>query len=279
MSPLTVHPSDDYWRKPDIRIKRLVVAITESSRLNEYFYNRNHMMLLCTYLDLNMPRTSLDGIISWLDVIYTSNPETFRQLIQYALNKVMPTPTIASIRKELEAISELIELFNGFTHFIIELNSLGFSYNYATQQVIPITDHIEEDVKIQSEIDIILRRLSSQSGSDYVSKRQGAWDTLLSESHDRYPQAVSSIRDLLSAVLRQLAPDKETRKSRVKAILTSDTETDLVNSIANTIDELYGLQSKIHVTETAKMLDYESALFAIKTTEYLLYFLLKRAKI
>jgi hypothetical protein len=62
------------------------------------------------------------------------------------------------------------------------------------------------------------------------------------------------------------------RKSRLRAVLKEDREVRLVESLANTIDELYETLSKgVHGE-----VDFETALLCLRVTEHLVRYLLAR---
>jgi hypothetical protein len=108
----------------------------------------------------------------------------------------------------------------------------------------------------------------------YRDMLQGAWDSFLSENKDKNRQTLTSLRELTSMVIRQLAPEETTRKNRIRRIIASEKEEELTESLVDTIVKLQDLHSKNVHTKP----DYDSTLFALKATEYLLFFLLKKAK-
>jgi hypothetical protein len=96
-------------------------------------------------------------------------------------------------------------------------------------------------------ITTILQGYLKPLGERFVNKWEGAWQTLCSESKDRYSQTTHSGRELLMQVLEYLSPDsvfKEknpTRKMRVRYILSSSGKStvDLIDSMADLLDDMY----------------------------------------
>lgn len=249
-------------KSPDLRIKRLGVAIMKSMDLKLYFFSPSKMPLACTYVDIKHNYFGdVNDVINFLDSLYFRNTEKFRQFFEYVLNEIL--------EEKEPLILNRSELFDGFLRFLQELNTLGYDYDVNKQKVIPTVGHTKEDMEIETELESMLGRINSE----YPEMLRGAWSAFLSESPDKYRQTTTSLRELIRKVLDQLAPEEGTRRDRVKKIIRSRTEAELVDAVADTVDKLYKLQSKLH-----EKLDYESTLFALKTTEYLLYFLLKRAK-
>lgn len=172
--------------------------------------------------------------------------------------------------KEPLVFPVMYEVFDGFNSFLRELNVLGFDYDIRSQKVIPTVGHTKEEVQIETELEEMLDRFDPK----YREMLRGAWGSFLSDNPDKYRQTVTSLRELTSMTIRQLAPNETTRKERIKRILTSETEGELVESLAETIVKLQDLLStKVH-TEA----DYNTTLFALKATESLLFFLLKKAE-
>jgi hypothetical protein len=255
--------------KPDLRITRLVISTVKIHDLASYFFSKPKMNLALRYFGLKLAdittidihaipdyvSISLDSLIWFFDALYSVNMNLFKEILEYALNDIVRAQKVVP---------------NDFDLFLRELHTLGYTYDAKKGQIQPLIGHEEEEIKTVTELDSMLGKLNSK----YVSMRLGAWDALLSRNPDNYRQSISSIRELLRQVLDQLGSG-ETRKDKVRSILASSTETELVDSLAEVIDKLYAFQSAKEHTET----EFESTLFAIREAEHVLYFILKRAKV
>jgi DNA-binding ferritin-like protein (Dps family) len=124
-----------------------------------------------------------------------------------------------------------------------------------------------------AEVIFELKRLLRSRNSKFVEMYDGAYDALRSKSADKLRQSIASMRELLRQIINELGKG-ESRKAKVKSILGSDVEAELVNSLADVADKLYALQSREEHTEPR----YDNALYAIKTCEYTLHYILKRAE-
>lgn len=262
-----------FSRKTDQRIERLVVAIAKSKDLLNYFFDDYKMHLACKYLNIETPNfgRSLDRISDFLYTSYFRDPEKFRELIQYILSEIIEKygPLVISSRKAFQ-LAEAQEVFDGFYRFLKELNVLGYDYDYGKGKVVPTVGHTKEDTQVQTVLEDMLDRLDPK----YRAMLQGSWESFLSDNKDKYRQTCASLRELTRMVIDQLAPKEKSRKARIRRILTSESEAELTELFVDTIAKLYNLQSKNVHTKP----DYDSTLFALKATEYLLFFLLKKAR-
>lgn len=252
--------------KPDLRITRLVVSIAKIDELEDYFFDISEMWLVLRYFGFEVhyittfsPTTfreciTLDTLIWFLDALYAVDMKLFRELFEYALNDILRS------QREIPSDLDLV---------LRELHTLGFTYDAEKGQIQPVTGHEEEEMRTLTELDSMLRELDSR----YVDMRWGAWDALLSRNPDNYRQSISSMREMLRQVLDQLGSG-ETRKEKVRSILASSTETELVEALAEVVDKLYALLSAKEHTEP----EFENTLFAIKETEHVLYFILRQEK-
>jgi hypothetical protein len=253
-------------KKADLRIERLAVAIVKSKDLNDYFLDSSKMELVGRYLGINIPFMKNTGhIVEFLDSLYLSDSEMVRQLFQYVLNEILESRIIltASSQSATES-NELVEVFLGFERFLRELNVLGFDYDIEKQEVIPTIGHTKQDIQIETELEGLLDKYNPK----YRDMIRGAWESFLSHNPDKYRQAVTSLRELTRMVISQLAPDEKTRKDRIKKIIHSEKEEELADSIVKLQD--------LHSNKVHGEADYDSTLFTLKATEYLLFFLLKK---
>ena len=179
-----------------------------------------------------------------MDSLYLTDVETFRQLIEYELSEIKENSTKPP-RLVMSFQGGYIEPnydynIEDFSRFRRELRMLGFDIDKG--KVIPTTGHAEEDSKLTSELETMLGRLDP----DYPKILNVAWDAILSDSSDKYRQTAVSIRELVDKVIDRLAPSDGNRRNRVRQILGSETEAELVDAVANTVVKLHGLQSKLH---------------------------------
>ena len=127
--------------------------------------------------------------------------------------------------------------------------------------------------KVEQDIDSLLRGLDP----NYLTMRVGAWTTFRAKGPDHLRQSVTSMRELLNHVLRKLSPGDITRKDRIRAIMSGNgkraAEVDLIESMADYVDKLYLVLSKIAHTVYMDELSVEMAL---KATEAVLVVLLKK---
>lgn len=142
----------------------------------------------------------------------------------------------------------------------------GLTYDPETSEIYPSVGQIKEEQRITSELEIMLKDLDP----DLFAMYKGAWDALSSGSEDAYRHCISSIRELIRQVLNKLAPGDKTRKQRVREIIGSSTQAELVEAIAKVVDELYAVLSAKEHTQP----DFRSTLFALKIAEHTIHYLL-----
>ncbi len=222
----------------------------------------------------------IKGILKKLEII--RNDEEYGNLLrdkdETSSSKEAKIEAILTYLNEdtivLRVVEELIKTNNLSRSEIEEINLAlrgdGYEYNKDEEQMYPTVGHEKEEREMISELDRLLKELNPE----YVKMRQGAWDTLSSGGPDSFRQSISSIRELLRQVIDQLAPNEGTRKEKVKKILSSSTGGELCDAIANVVDKLYSLQSAKYHT----MSNYESALLALKITEWTMFYILKNYK-
>ena len=262
-------------RKIDQRIEKLVVAIAKSKELLTYFFDDSKMHLACRYLGIPHPhlrRRNLDQASDFLYGLYFRDPEKFRELIQYVLNEIVEKyrPRLIVSKKPF-GLADIKEVFDGFDRFLKELNVLGFNYDYDKSKVVSTVGHKKEDTQIKTVLDEMLDKLNPK----YCNMLEGSWESFMSDNKDKNRQTLTSLRELTRMVIDQLAPKETTRKNRIRRIIASEKEEELTESLVDTIAKLQDLHSKNVHTKP----DYDSTLFALKITEYLLFFLLKKAGI
>jgi hypothetical protein len=154
----------------------------------------------------------------------------------------------------------------------------GKSYNPGTGTITNAVGNVKVERKLSAELDRRLARIDEK----FVEMHNGIWDALASTSRDKERQAISSSRELLSHVLRDLTKDLDktkkkgdviTRKQRVKHILRSETNSEFVDSVADAIENIYAVGSSGTHAES----DYDTIVVAAKMTEYTLLLILRRA--
>ena len=124
----------------------------------------------------------------------------------------------------------------------------------------------KEGARIGMSIEVYLEKLNPE----LVDIRRGVWETFNSDNPDRFRQSTHSMRELLRLVLSQAAPDhlftpeeisedgangKITRTMRVKKILGSETDSNLVkfnDGVSSCVNSLYGFYSDVAHTGKRK---------------------------
>lgn len=260
-------------RPIDQRIDRLVVAVAKSKDLKDYFFDDSQINLCMRYFGLETHYfRNLNDIADFLYSLYFRDPEKFRELIQYILKEIIEKyGPLVIVSKKPFRLADPKEVFDGFDRFLKELNVLGFDYDYDKCRVVSTVGHTKEDNQVKTVLEEMLDRLNPK----YRDMLQGAWESFLSDNKDKNRQTLTSLRELTRMVIDQLVPKETTRKDRIRRIIASEKEEKLTESLVDTIAKLQDLHSKNVHTKP----DYDSTLFALKTTEYLLFFLLKKAGI
>ena len=247
-------------KRRDLRIVRLAISIYKSDFLNDYYFNEENISLACKYLGLEeVPSVkAVEDLTDFLNYLFHSNVENFRNFMEYTLNEIMEEDTF-----------DLIAVSNDFHRFRRELETLGFVYDVDNGKVVSTTGHEETKQIERTELEKMLARLDPR----FAKLHQDAWNALLFDETDGPRQSVNSIKELLNQVLHHLVPEEGlTRTQRLTKILDFE-ETDFVESLATLIGSLQSLQSK----RTHIMSDLESALFIVLETENVLSYILKKS--
>lgn len=124
----------------------------------------------------------------------------------------------------------------------------------------------KEGARIEKDVEIYLDKLNPE----LVVIRRGVWEAYNSNNPDRFRQSTHSMRELLRLVISQAAPDhlftleeisesgnngKITRKMRVKKILGSETDSNLVkfnDGVSSCVNSLYAFYSDVAHTGKKK---------------------------
>lgn len=176
------------------------------------------------------------------------------------------------------------KLANGETAFwnIVEaLSALGFIWDAERNQLLSGVGHFKEEQALTSELEHYLQKL----GTPFLDKYIGAWDAFLSTNRDRHRNAITSMRTLYENVFHKLAPKTNfqkpatdiTRKDRLRYILhASKTQRKhklrAIDAFLKFYDEINILHQK--GTHEKEGLDRQTTLFALKMSEYALYYIL-----
>jgi hypothetical protein len=247
-------------KKPDLRIVRIATSIYKSDFLSDYYLNEKNVNLACKYLGFGEVRSvkSIEDLINFLNYLYNSKVENFRNFMEYTLNEIMEEDTF-----------DIIAVSNDFHRFRRELETLGLIYDVDNGKIVPATGHEDTKQIERTGLEKMLARLDPR----FAKLHQQAWNALLLDESDGPRQSVNSIKELLNQILHHLVPEEGlTRMQRLTKILDFE-ETDFVESLAELIDSLQSLQSK----RTHIMSDLESALFIVLETENVLYYILKKS--
>lgn len=149
----------------------------------------------------------------------------------------------------------------------------GFRYDRKSKAILPSVGKPKLEGELSSELDRRLRALNVR----FVKMHGGIWDALASGGDDAARQSVSSSRELLRQVIGELAGkpgEKLERKAKVKLILGSKKNVEVVDSVARLANSLYGSSSAGEHTSV----DTSSASLLGKMTEYCLLYILRRSK-
>jgi len=172
-------------------------------------------------------------------------------LIQQAIQRFHPGPDIENLNRSLVRD--------------------GLQYDPMSGRIVPATGAPEEEKKLQTELDRRLWNLNPE----FQRMHEGLWDAISSGSADKLRQANSSARELLRQTVDHLVGnglEKMSRKARIKRILQSESRGELVDAIAELVDQLYGAQS----AQEHSRPDPDTVILTAKITEYCLLYVLRK---
>lgn len=196
--------------------------------------------------------------------ISSSSKEAKLEAVLTYLNKIEEDKLLGFVNLLLEGLLS----YEDSSYLNNYLQRDGLLYDMSEKFLKPSLGHFEEEGQISSELEEMLEEINP----DFLAMYRGAWEALSSGTVDSFRHCISSTRELLSQLLRELAPEATTRKSRVKLILNSESQSELVDNISRVIDKLYGvLSGKEHTSP-----DYLSTLYTLKMAEYTIYYILKK---
>lgn len=185
--------------------------------------------------------------------------------IEACLNYLNRTQTLLGFITELMNANSLSE--NTITEINRYLAKDGLHYDADTGRFQQSLNLVEEEQKQMSELDSMLEKIDPK----LVELHQGAWDAISKGGKDSYRQAISSARELLRQTIDKKARAGSTRKEKIKEILGSKAQAQVVEAVGKVVDEIYGLQSAQEHTQS----DYLNAIFTVRLTEHALYYILK----
>lgn len=278
----------------DVRFNRIAVSIFDTYPLAWYFQNMDRMMKATIYLNIyeQWKITSYKDIFSvskFLEILFKEDPSKFISLFSYIIDD-LPNhyytiyPRHPAGLKPYHGMADRKRiLMNQLSWFFRELETIGVTWDVNKFHLAVGTTEL--DIEIKSRLESML----SDLGEAYLNRYLGAVEALMSESPDRLSQSISSMRELLREILHLLTKDDEfskdekergrpTRRARIKHILARSkglgAEAELSDSIANTLVKTYCTLNKgFHVTDKK---DWENILYVFKSTEYLIYYILKQ---
>ena len=187
---------------------------------------------------------SLINQTAWTTVAYHTYFED-------TVNGFSQNPALESLGKSLTIPTTTVAALVGSARSIIESHVISPTEDKVNETT-RVSVYTAQYVAIAARLEGYLRPL----GEHFIDKWEGAWQTLYSESKDRYSQATHSARELLMQILAYLAPDdafskedyinhngKPTRKMRVKYILGYDSQStiELIDDMANMLDSMYNM--------------------------------------
>jgi hypothetical protein len=170
---------------------------------------------------------------------------------------------------ELFSEKQLDDLINTFIEH--DVNFLKIHGTHIAEVFMAVSDTIKRTTcKIIEEKDESLKKLLQEIDPKYADMYEGAWQALESDNPERIRHSSSSLRKLVEQIVNLGAG--KTRKEKVKSILKSKHETELVNALIDLVIALSGVLNKgVH-----EDLEFDTALFTMKITEYLLQYVLNR---
>lgn len=169
-----------------------------------------------------------------LDVVASSLSDFFRDEVEL-LRLPNVGVTVASVAEQMVLSTAPVTHYLEAAHYLYQAE-MGAEEKYA-----PTLDDQEVG---NSRLDPMLQSLDP----DFVGMRRGAWLTLNSDNPDRLRQAATSQRELLSQLLRRLAPEGQAKngepgskmKARIKVVLGgSESGTVFVTNVSSAICSYY----------------------------------------
>jgi hypothetical protein len=145
---------------------------------------------------------------------------------------------------------------------------IGYLQNLKTTLTTKVPLVHERDAEIISALKDKLRRIDPKFEEMY----DGAYDALRSKNKESLRHAIVSMRELLKLVIDRMGVG-EKRKQKVMSILGTERAAELVDSLVGVVEHVLNLQSK-EMKELQP--DYDDTVFAIKTGEYTLHYILTR---
>jgi hypothetical protein len=149
----------------------------------------------------------------------------------------------------------------------------GFQYDRQKKLILPTVGRPKVEKQIYSELDARLDVLNPR----LTRMHNGIWEVLASGSSDAGRHAVSSSRELLRQVVDGLVGPSGnglTRKAKIRRLLKSERNTEVIDSVARLVDSIYSSGSVGEHTSVTT----ETAALLGKMTEYCLLFLLRRVQ-
>jgi len=270
----------------DIRFNRIAVSISETAPLEWYFTNTERMEKATLYCDLyeQWKENEIETIqttIRFLESAYNEDPSKVASLLSYVVEDLPIHYPLQRLDIYDRAMRRTL-ILRQLSWFFRELETIGITWNGTNFMLAVGTTR--SDIQIKSNLEFSL----SELGPAYLERYRGAIEALMSNNPDKLSQSVSSMRELLSAILHLLTKDdifsgdelthegQPKRKARIRHVLAKSkglgAEADLGEAIANCLDKTYVALSKaFHVTNKK---DWDSILYVFKSTEYLIYYIL-----
>lgn len=118
------------------------------------------------------------------------------------------------------------------------------------------------------EIEAHINDLLSKHFPECAKRYEGAWKSLESDNPDRFRHASTSMREIIREILGK---SNETRKERLHGLSNSESEQNLMEALANTVEEIYRTLNK----GTHSELEETMAILSIRITENILSYVLE----
>lgn len=241
----------------DIKVVQLCVRMKRDPNIAKFLGDWDHLksalfyagapaILVQSVEDLNPDRRSVEEYLVFsivIDFLYRNG-------------------TLASFLSEMLRVVGRPKLPDQFSS---HLAPLGLQWDRRTNQVRPIGTRPEAEQFLETELQQLLVKVDES----LPNMLRGAWAAYYSDNPDRYRQAVSSCRELVSHVLRKLGTGT-TRREKIQSILGSETKSRAVDAAAELVIAVCDVQS----AQEHALADQPTALYALLETEHVLYFLL-----
>jgi DNA-binding MarR family transcriptional regulator len=243
------------------QIQRINLDILQIGRLPfsslEHLFIENNVFISRMISDLEVIARVGIGLNSSLEILRHLTIEAtkaydahFRKVSDILIDKVAQEQVLVeNLQMELVIPTTTTSSLVGSTRNLIRAQSIPQLEESSSVELTEVHVYSQQYLAMSSLLEHYLKPLSRR----FVSKWHGAWQTLSSESEDRYSQVMHSGRELLMQVLAHLVPDElftkeeiarnngrpPTRRMRIRRILDSSSKAEWVDKTAAALDSTY----------------------------------------